>query len=37
MGEAAVKTLINLINNQKINKKLTFQAGFVPGKSCRET
>jgi LacI family transcriptional regulator len=37
MGEAAVKTLVNLINNQKINKKLTFQAGFVPGKSCRET
>ncbi|UOE51110.1 substrate-binding domain-containing protein [Mucilaginibacter sp. SMC90] len=36
MGEAAVKTLVNLINNQKIKKKLTFQAGFVPGKSCRE-
>lgn len=36
MGQAAVSTLFELINHNKINKQISFQSDLVIGQSCRE-
>lgn len=36
MGNAAVNTLVGLIDKKKIHKRLSFNSTFVAGKSCRE-
>jgi len=36
MGKQAVKTVIELINNSKVNKQVTLEADLIFGKSCRE-
>lgn len=36
MGNAAVDTLVSLINHEKIHKRLNFNSTFVAGRSCRE-
>jgi LacI family transcriptional regulator len=36
MGEAAVHTLVDLIDHQRVHKRRNFHSTFVAGKSCRE-
>lgn len=36
MGRAAVDTLIELINHNKINKQVSFPSDLIVGQSCRE-
>lgn len=36
MGKQAVNTLVELINNSKVNKQVTLEADLIIGQSCRE-